>query len=171
MMTQLQTPDPTSNIVTLVPPQRHDLRLLRAMRQMIQYAERYSKQLSGAHHITASQLVCLRSIVEKGPITAVTLSHEVQLTPSTLVGILDRLEEKQLIVRERDQSDRRRVYCRATEQGRQQAQQVPSALQSNLAAMLATLPDSEQVELVSALERIVSLMAAQQHTATAPPAD
>lgn len=140
---------------------RYDLRILRAMRQMIHYVDLYSKQLASAHRITAPQLVCLLSVVEKGPTTATAIGREVQLSASTVVGILDRLEEKGLISRERDRTDRRLVSIRATASGEALAQNAPSPLQATLANMLGTLPEGEQATIARSLERIAGLMAAQ----------
>ncbi|HCA26604.1 MAG TPA: MarR family transcriptional regulator [Betaproteobacteria bacterium] len=141
---------------------RYDLRILRAMRQMIHYVDLYSKQLASAHRITAPQLVCLLTVVEKSPTTATAIGREIQLSASTVVGILDRLEEKGLITRERDRIDRRLVYIRATALGAALAQNAPSPLQATLANMLGTLPEKEQATIARSLERIAGLMAAQR---------
>lgn len=147
----------------------YDLRILRAMRQMIHYVDLYSKQLASAHRITAPQLVCLLTVAEKGRTTATAIGREVQLSASTVVGILDRLEEKGLITRERDRIDRRLVHIRATALGTALAQNAPSPLQATLANVLSTLPEKEQATIAKSLERIADLMAAQ-HLDAAPPA-
>lgn len=117
--------------------------------------------------MTAPQLVCLLTLVEQGAITATTISREVFLSPSTVVGILDRLEEKGLVRRERGSKDRRIVTVSVTEEGRRVAEHAPSPLQDTLTEALHTLPLEEQIDIAKSLERVVNLMEAQ-HIDAAP---
>lgn len=146
---------------------RYDLRVLRAIRRIIRCVDMYSKQLESQSHITAPQLVCLLAVVNGGPMTATALAKEVHLSPSTVVGILDRLEEKGLVTRSRGVEDRRVVRVSATERGAALAAQAPSPLQERLAQGLNRLPELEQAAIALALERIVQLMEAQ-HIDSAP---
>ena len=76
--------------------QHYDLRILRALRQITRSIALHSRQLSAYSNITAPQLICLRTIIEKGPLTATAISREMHVSPSTVVGILDRLEWRYL---------------------------------------------------------------------------
>jgi DNA-binding MarR family transcriptional regulator len=139
-------------------PMQYDLRILTALRRIIRSVDLYSKHLSATNHITAPQLVCLLTVVSRGSVSATSISREVHLSASTVVGILDRLEEKGLIVRTRMREDRRIVQVTATEQGRALAQAAPSPLQKTLARALNGLPELEQATIALSLERIVALM-------------
>jgi DNA-binding MarR family transcriptional regulator len=77
-----------------------------------------------------------------------------------VVGILDRLEDKGLIDRQRSQEDRRQVRVTATPAGRELARTAPSPLQQTLAKALVVLPELEQATIALALERVVALMEA-----------
>ncbi len=138
--------------------QAYDLRILRALRRITRAIALHSRQLSACSHITAPQLVCLRTVIEKGPLTATAISREVHVSASTVVGILDRLEDKGLIVRERGRADRRIVCISATEAGRQVARDTPSPLQQKLAEALQALPELEQATITLSLERVVGLI-------------
>lgn len=141
-----------------VSPERHDLRILQALRRIIRSIELYSRKLALAHGITAPQLVCLVQLVERGPISLKALAAEVHLSPATMVGIVDRLEGKGLARRERSKVDRRSVFVSATESGRALALAAPSPLQDTLAGALEQLPDLERVAIALSLERVVELM-------------
>jgi DNA-binding MarR family transcriptional regulator len=141
--------------------ERFDLRILRAMRRIIRSVDLYSKELAVKTGMTAPQLVCLLTVVEHRSITATAISREIHLSPSTVVGILDRLEEKGLVKRERGRDDRRVVSVTATGEGDRIARRAPSPLQKTLADELAALPESEQATIARSLERVVSLMEAQ----------
>jgi DNA-binding MarR family transcriptional regulator len=139
---------------------RYDFRILQSLRKIIRAVDMYSKKLADEHEITAPQLVCLLEIVEKETTTAKQLATNVHLSPSTVVGILDRLEKKGLVKRLRDTVDRRVVNVMATAMGRTLAENAPSPLQDGLAGSLKRLSEMEQATIALSLERIVELIAA-----------
>lgn len=143
-------------------PVRYDLRILRSLRRIIHSVDLYSKQLAATNQITAPQLICLLHVVNNGPVSATTIGREVHLSPSTVVGILDRLEEKGLVERQRSREDRRIVRITATREGIELTKKAPSPLQQTLANTLSELPELEQATIALSLERIVSLMEAPE---------
>jgi hypothetical protein len=72
--------------------------------------------------------------------------------------VVDRLQKKGLLHRERSGVDRREVLISVTEEGRILASNSPSPLHDRLAAGLKELPLKERGEIAAALERIVDLM-------------
>lgn len=149
------------SVVPEYPDGRYDLRVLRAIRQIIRSTDLYSRKISSQFGLTTPQLVCLTAIHKGEAMTAVEISREVYLTQSTLVGILDRLEAKGLIVRERNKKDRRKIIIRATQEGRSLIDHAPSLLQDQLTSALFTLEENEQAQIATALERVVELMEIQ----------
>jgi len=143
-----------------------DLRILRALRRITRSIALHSRQLSAYNKITAPQLVALRAVVDNGPMTSTAISREIHVSPSTVVGILDRLEDKGWITRERGRRDRRIVYITATEDGKTQAANTPSPLQQKLAEALNALPELEQATITMSLERIVDLMESDAEVVT-----
>ncbi len=138
--------------------QQYDLRILRALRRITRSVALHSRQLAACSNITAPQLVCLRAVIDHQPLTATAISREIHVSASTVVGILDRLEDKGLIRRERGREDRRIVFVTATEAGVTLAKETPSPLQKKLSDALNALPELEQVTMTMSLERIVDLM-------------
>lgn len=147
----------------------YDLRILRALRRITRSIALHSRQLAAYSNITAPQLVCLRAVVENGPMTSTAISREIHVSPSTVVGILDRLEDKGWVRRERGREDRRIVFVSATDAGIKLAQDTPSPLQQKLADSLNDLPELEQATITMALERIVDLMESNVDVATEAP--
>ena len=137
---------------------RYDLSVLQSLRRIIRAVSLYSHQLAATYKITAPQLVCLLTIVNEGCLHPSTLSKRVFLSASTVVGILDRLEEKGLITRQRDHNDRRLINVQATPKGEELVTQAPSPLPSALANALMQLPELEQATIALSLERVVNLM-------------
>ena len=137
---------------------RYDLRVFRALRRIIRAVDLHSRQLLGQHKITAPQLVCLLAIGERQPVTPSAIAYHVHLSASTVIGILDRLEAKGLVRRERDLKDRRLVQVSLTEAGMALTASAPSLLQDTLAQAMERLPQSEQATIAQSLERIVEMM-------------
>lgn len=154
---------------TSAPVASYDLRILRALRRITRSIALHSRQLSAYSNITAPQLVCLRAVVDNGPLTATAISREIHVSPSTVVGILDRLEDKGWIQRERGREDRRIVFITATPEGVALAHRTPSPLQQKLADSLNALPELERATITLALERIVDLMESDSEVATEAP--
>lgn len=150
-----------------VPATRYDLQVFRSIRRIIQAIAIYSRKLEARCQLTAPQLVCLKSVVEHGPTTVSGIARDVFLSPSTVVGILDRLEHRNLAKRTRDAKDRRVVNVVATEAGKRIADEAPSALQDSLAGALQELPELEQATIALSLKRVVDLMEAG-HLEAAP---
>lgn len=141
---------------------RYELRILRSLRRIIHDVDLYSKELAATNRITAPQLFCLLHVVNNGPVSATAIGREVHLSPSTVVGILDRLEEKGLVARQRSHEDRRIVRVTATREGIELARKSPSPLQQRLANALSELPELEQATIALSLERVVALMEAPE---------
>jgi DNA-binding MarR family transcriptional regulator len=160
-------------LTTMVSPnhkdieKRYDLRILKSFRRIIRAIDTHSRKLLTNFNITAPQLLCLLTIAEDGPLTSAELSQKVHLSRSTIVGIMDRLQQKDLIERTRSSQDRRRVYLTTTEAGRRVTETAPSPLQDKLAEALKSLPELEQATIALSLERVVKLMEVE-HRVAAP---
>jgi len=139
---------------------RCDLRILNAIRQMIRAADIDSRKLAAEHQVTAPQLMCLMAVVEKGSITAADIAERIHLSPSTLVGVLDRLEAKGLVRRDRNAEDRREVAVTPTHKGRALVAKTPFPLQYSLDSALRQLSEREQEQMAANTERLVDLMGA-----------
>lgn len=137
---------------------RYDLWILRSLRRIMRATDVQSRKLMAEYEITGPQLICLQTLQEDGPLTTTALAKLVNLANSTVVGILDRLEAKGRIARERSTQDRRVVLVYITDEGRELLARAPSPLQNRLARGLEKLPEKEQIVLARSVERIVELL-------------
>lgn len=136
----------------------YGLRILMALRHIMHYVDSYSRQLATEYQITGPQLVCLYAIVKNGPLTLSDLGKQVSLSMSTANGIVDRLEQKKLVRRERKHQDRRKVLITATEEGKDLSARAPLPLQGRLIKAISGMPELEQVSIALSLERILCMM-------------
>jgi DNA-binding MarR family transcriptional regulator len=136
-----------------------------ALRRIIRAIDIYSTNLIAKQQITGSQLACLNLVVEKGPITATDLAGYLHLNTSTVVRQLDRLEGCDLIKRQRQKDDRRRVHVTATIAGLELSAKAPYSDNHPLRKALKQLPRDQQAVLTTLLEQLVKLMEAQELSA------
>jgi len=137
---------------------RYDLWIFQSLRRIMRAVDLYSAKLASNYRITSPQLICLLTLRDDGPLTTSALAKLIHLSNSTVVGILDRLEKRGLISRERGREDRRLVLVSITREGEDLVNKAPSPLQDQLATALHHLSDEEQADIASALDRVVKLM-------------
>jgi DNA-binding MarR family transcriptional regulator len=140
----------------------YDLAILRSLRQVIRATDLYSRRLKVTHNLTSPQLVCLLTVAAEGPMTSTLLAQRVHLSTSTIVGILDRLESKELVARTRSDNDRRVIHVSATGKGKRMARFAPSPLQDHLVQALAGLTEREQRTIAQSVQRLAELMGASE---------
>jgi DNA-binding MarR family transcriptional regulator len=92
-----------------------DNTLLHKIIDIIQYKNEYQIQTSG---IPYQEMYVLEKIYMHSNILSKDISQKFNIPPSTLTGILDRLENKKLIQRLRTNKDRRSIELVATEYGK-----------------------------------------------------
>jgi DNA-binding MarR family transcriptional regulator len=88
------------------------------------------------------------------------LAEAVNLSPAKVCGILNRLEQRGLVVRERQTDDRRRVLVSLSEAGEDTVEHSPPALHDTFLFKLRALPPEQQRDIQQTLTRIVAMMAA-----------
>lgn len=135
--------------------------ILRALRRVSRAIDLHSRKLASDHHLTAPQLVCLRQVAVAGPMPAGKVASEVSLSNATVTGILTRLEGQELISREKDAVDRRRVLVSLTAKGRELVERAPFPLQERFLRELEALPAANRLIIATVLEQVVDMMAAE----------
>jgi DNA-binding MarR family transcriptional regulator len=136
--------------------------VLVALRRVIRAVDLHSRQLVRSHGLTAPQALILKEIVSAGEITVGEVAQRVSLSQATVTDILNRLERRALVKRERSATDRRRVLVRPTPAASATIERGPPLLQEDFARRFSQLEDWEQTLLLASLQRIASLMDAQR---------
>jgi DNA-binding MarR family transcriptional regulator len=110
--------------------------------------------IAAEHEITATQFQVLRRLWSGDGINAQTLAREAQLDAATMTGVLDRLESKGLLRREKDRIDRRAVSIVLTAAGRDLETPLLQARLKNNEIALVGLSKIEREQLLGLLERV-----------------
>ncbi len=104
--------------------------------------------------ITSSQLQVLRRLWQGDGITTSVLTCECASDGGTVTGILDRLERKELIRRERSHADRRVVQIWLTDAGRDLQEPLTNIIEEINQTALTGLNEKEREQLIEALEKV-----------------
>jgi DNA-binding MarR family transcriptional regulator len=132
------------------------------LRRVFQAVNEYSKKAERETGLTSPQLWAIKVIAEGAPIKVSVLARRMYLHPATVVGILDRLEGRELVTRTRSKKDRRVVEIELTLQGRELLTQSPEVAQGLLVKGLETLPKEKLLQLGEGLELLVKILGAQR---------
>ncbi len=135
--------------------------VLIALRRVIRATDLHSKQLVKTVGLTAPQLLLLQTLRDKGGVPVGELASDVSLSQATVTSILDRLERRQLVVRERSQQDKRKVLAHLTDAGLDVLKDAPTPLQANFVRQFSDLQNWEQSMIISSLQRVAQMMDAQ----------
>ncbi|MBN1377930.1 MAG: MarR family transcriptional regulator [Gammaproteobacteria bacterium] len=141
--------------------------VLIALRRLIRATDLHSKYLMKTAGLTSPQLLILHAIKAKGDVTIGALAKDISISQATATVILDLLEKRGLISRERSIIDKRKVHAHLTDTGVSLLENAPTPLQAHFVSRFGSLPDWEQNMILSSLQRIVEMMDAD-HIDAAP---
>jgi DNA-binding MarR family transcriptional regulator len=134
--------------------------VMAALRRIIRAIDLHSRALVQRFGLTGPQLVVLKELLENSPQSVSALAVAVNLSQATVTGILDRLERKSMVTRARDSHDKRKVMISPTAAAEEALAGAPPLLQEHFTAAFNRLPDWQQTQILSSLQRIVVLMEA-----------
>jgi len=94
-------------------------------------------------------------------LTSGALVKSVSLSQTTVASILDRLEKKACLKRERDQEDKRKVWVTLSDAGKIALKQVSTLLQDSFVYSFSELTGWEQSLILFSLQRVAAMMQAR----------
>jgi DNA-binding MarR family transcriptional regulator len=144
-------------------PERETLlvALEQAMRKSSAQGVLFSQGVATRLGISSSDLECLDIILMSERITAGELAAATGLTTGAVTGVIDRLEKAGFAARERDASDRRKVFVRTLPAVHERIAPLYASLQKAAAGVLSDYTDEELKLLLEFFERAGRMMIAQ----------
>src|SRR2546423_4136606 len=94
-----------------------DQRLLPLIEHLARVGRRAAEITLEPGGLRPRHLIALKLLSERGPASQQALADSLSLDPSNVVGLLNELEERQLITRRRDSFDRRRHIVELSPRG------------------------------------------------------
>ena len=102
--------------------------------------------------LTSIQSDAIIAMLQNPGITASQLKEHLQLSQSTVAGIISRLESKELITKAVDKEDARKVILDLTPQGLQLEQALKQIALDTQQALVEGMSETEQVEFARLLQ-------------------
>jgi DNA-binding MarR family transcriptional regulator len=104
--------------------------------------------------LTPPQFYVLATIGYAGSLPFGEIGAKMMVTVSNLTGIVDRLEDKKLVARKRDETDRRVVHVLLTEKGTKLYKSTIPLFEKSIAQIFASLDMPRQKKLSALLRNL-----------------
>jgi len=134
---------------------------MQSLRRIIKSLQDYSQKVYSHFGITGPQLWVLKTINQNSTLSLGELSKKMYLNPSTITGVVDRLEMKGYVLRARNEKDRRVVKVQLTPKGNRLVKRAPNPIQGKMIYGLRKLNKDEIFSIYKAIGKLVEIMEAQ----------
>ena len=131
------------------------------LRRIVKALEDYSLGVEKRFELTGPQLWALWELGRSGPCALKDLAERMKLDSSTVVGVVDRLVVKGLVVRNPDPTDRRRISLAPTAKGEELLAAAPHPAQGHLLGGLERMERKRVENLNEALGTLVGVLEAE----------
>jgi DNA-binding MarR family transcriptional regulator len=132
--------------------------VLTSLRRVIRAIDIHSRQLVKSANITGPQLRLLQLIRKHQRATIKELADAMSLSQATVTSIMDRLENRHLILRVRSQTDKRKIHPQLTADGNALLDNAPTLLQDDFVRKFKQLHDWEQHMIIASIQRVAEMM-------------
>ncbi len=120
--------------------------------------QRQSREFVRQYRITGQQLGVLRIVALSPRVSLGEVSERMYLHLSTVSGIVDRLEKRGYVTRERSDEDRRVVHLNVTADGRRVIKRTPLAGMGLLIHTIDRLPAEQLRDILKSLRLLLKVM-------------
>ncbi|KAA0549201.1 MarR family transcriptional regulator [Bacillus sp. BGMRC 2118] len=112
------------------------------------------REMLNQYTITPPQFVALQWLLENGDMTIGELSNKMYLAFSTTTDLIDRMEKNELVVRVKDENDRRVVRIHLLSEGERIIEEVIHKRQKYLEEILSAFSQEEIIMLEKLLGKL-----------------
>ena len=138
-----------------------------ALRRIVSLIYQDSRKMVKRFGITGPQGLVIKILYTSSEsLSSAALSRQLNVTPPNITGIIDRLEEKELIRRVRKLGDRRTTLIELTDKGMEFGESLPDPIEEKLMSGLGDLQPTEIFGIYSALNTIVNIIGVEQIATT-----
>jgi DNA-binding MarR family transcriptional regulator len=139
---------------------------VQSLRRIFKAIQDYSQEVSNSFGITGPQLWALKTISHHACLALGDLSRKMYLHPSTVTGVIDRLEHKGYVARDRDPDDRRVVKVKLTPAGEDLVVKAPNPVQGKMIYGLMKLSEHELNVIYESVKKLAEIAEAENVKAT-----
>jgi len=135
--------------------------IMQSLRRIFKSIQDYSQEVSNKFGITGPQLWVLKIISGNENLSLGELSKRMYLHPSSITGLVDRLEKKGYVLRDRGQEDRRVIKVQLTSEGKKLVGKAPNPIQGKMIYGLRELRKGKLNLIYNSIQELVEIMEAQ----------
>ena len=117
--------------------------------------DHHIEEVVAPHDLTFKQYSLLRFLQSEGPHAQIDISHRVGLDRTSVMRIVDALEERKLVRRDPDPNDRRKHSVVVTKLGSELIKRCAADVRQAELELYASLSKQEQAQLLSLLRRLL----------------
>lgn len=128
--------------------------MVRTLRRLFKAIHEYSKAIHRRTGLSGPQVWAMSLLRDHPGLSLGALAEKMFAHPSTVSGVVDRLEDRRAVRRSVDREDRRGVRLHLTPAGRRLVRRSPPPVQVGLRRALLAMPASRLRSLRRSLERI-----------------
>lgn len=139
------------------------------LRVLFRSVQAHSKHVEKQCGLSSAKLWMLHELNNSPGIKVSQLATALAIHPSTCSNMLDKLEEKGFVFRERSKTDQRAVHLALTEEGKTLLQNAPQPTQGELSGALEKLSVEELILLEEGLENLVQALRGKNEKAALEP--
>lgn len=134
--------------------------ILIQIRKIVRSIDIESKKIQKEYNVSIPQVLCLTFLNESPNFQATQgeIRNYINLNPSTVSGIIDRLEKKRLIARLPKSGDKRTVNIALTSAGEKLLTCIPSLLHEQLSNKLEKIEQQELERVEESLKTLIHLL-------------
>jgi len=147
--------------VEAIPQQQLIQECMQSLRRIVKSLETYSESVEKRFGLTGPQLWALWELGQSGPSALKDLAERMKLDSSTVVGVVDRLVLKGMVVRGPDPQDRRRISLAPTARGQELLAAAPHPAQGHLLRGMESMDRGRVESLHEALATLVAVLEAE----------
>lgn len=139
----------------------HDVLIEEAMAQigrLFSYRRRAFCAQPLSREVSLPQVHLLMTLQERGPTTISALAHLLGISAPSASAIVDRLEEHDLALRERDAEDRRVVHVRITEHGRTLVAELMGMKREQVQRLLDAMTAQELSDVIKGIAAVCNAL-------------
>src|SRR6266851_5422969 len=144
-------------------------RLLPLLEHLARVGRRAAETTMSPGGLRPRHLIALKLLSEHGPASQQGLTDALSLDPSNVVGLLNELEERELITRRRDRADRRRHIVELSARGEEELGLAYARFRLVEDDLLSALSAEERATLYDLLVRAVGVKSPPCDAAGEPP--
>lgn len=135
-----------------------------ALRRILRAAELYERELAQAAKLTPAKLRVLQILASKqgGSATPTALANQMGVSQATVTALVDQLQKRELVSRQRSSMDRRQTNVAITQAGTEALRNAPNALQQHFVKNFEMLENWEQQMMLAVLERVAGMLNADE---------